>query len=144
MNVRLRKDGELVRPNGASQQAEILLVERSASLREVAAAWLQANDYMVREAANHSAAVAELACHRYDLVVFDISLASAEELTFPFWLGARHPRVPVIGTLHEELTPRARECALELGIRLLLVKPYRLPALLDAVRYALAPERRGI
>ena len=48
----------------------------------------------------------------------------------------------MIGTLHEELTPRARECARELGIRLLLVKPYRLPALLEAVRYALTNGHR--
>ena len=122
--------------------AEILLVERDPSLREVASAWLRANDYAVREAANHSAAVVELACGRYDLVVFDVSLASAEELTVLFWLSGRHPRVPVIGTLHEELTPRARECALELGIRLLLVKPYRLPVLLDTVRYALTAGQR--
>ena len=114
--------------------AEILLVERDPSLREVASAWLRANDYAVREAANHSAAVVELACGRYDLVVFDVSLASAEQLTFAFWLGARRPRVPVIGTLHEELTPGHANVA---GIQLLLVKPYRLPALLEAVRHAL-------
>ncbi len=124
--------------------AEILLVERDASLREVASAWLRANDYVVREAANHSAAIVELASGRYDLVVFDVSLASAEELTVLFWLGGHHPRVPVIGTIHEELTPRARECALELGIRLLLVKPFRLPVLLEAVRYALRNGQRRI
>jgi CheY-like chemotaxis protein len=116
-------------------------VERDACLREVASAWLRANEYMVREVANHSEAVLELACGRYDLVVFDVSLASAEELTVLVWLGDRYPRVPVIGTLHEEITPRARECAVELGMRLLLVKPYRLPALLDAVRYALTSAR---
>ena len=134
--------GDFVKKNNARAPAQILVVERDASLREVTSAWLRANDYAVREAANHSSAVLELVCGRYDLVVFDIRLASAEELTFAFWLGARYPRVPVIGTLHEELTPRARECALELGIRLLLVKPYRLSALLETVRYALANRHR--
>ena len=123
--------------------AEILLVERDATLREVTSAWLRANDYAVREAANHSAAILQLVSARYDLVVFDVSLASAEQLTFAFWLGARRPRVPVIGTLHEELTPRTRKCARELGIRLLLVKPYRLPVLLEAVRYALTTGAPG-
>jgi DNA-binding response OmpR family regulator len=127
----------LVERRNARAGAEILLVERDAALREVTSAWLRANDYAVREAASHSAAVLQLVSGRYDLVVFDVSLASAEQLTFAFWLGARRPRVPVIGTLHEKLTPRARECARELGIRLLLVKPYRLPVLLEAVRYAL-------
>ena len=75
--------------NNARASAEILLVERDAALREVTSAWLRANDYAVREAANQSAAVLQLVSGRYDLVVFDISLASAEELTFVFWLGAR-------------------------------------------------------
>jgi CheY-like chemotaxis protein len=127
----------LVEKTNAPACAEILLVERDAALREAASAWLRANDYAVREAANHSAAILQLVSARYDLVVYDVSLASAEQLTFAFWLGARRPRVPVIGTLHEELTPRARECARELGMRLLLVKPYRLPVLLEAVRHAL-------
>jgi DNA-binding response OmpR family regulator len=125
----------------ARERSEILLVERDPALREVASAWLRANDYAVREAATHSAAIVQLASGRYDLVVFDVSLASAEELTVLFWLGRRHPRVPVIGTLHEELGPRARECALELGIRFLLVKPFRLPVLLDTVRCALTTAR---
>lgn len=130
--------------NNARACAEILLVERDASLREVTSAWLRVNDYAVREAANHSAAVVELASGRYDLVVFDVSLESAEELSVLFWLAGLHPRVPVIGTLHEELTPQARECARELGIRLLLVKPYRLPALLETVRFALTNGHRQI
>lgn len=130
--------------NNARACTEILLVERDASLREVTSAWLRANDYAVREAANHSAAIVDLASWRYDLVVFDVSLASAEEVSVLFWLAGRHPRVPVIGTLHEGLTPRARECARELGIRLLLVKPYRLSALLETVRFALTNRHRQV
>lgn len=125
--------------------SQILLVERNASLRESASAWLRANDYSVREVASQSDAIIQLASTHYDLVVADISLASAEELTLLVWLGSKHPRIPVIGTLREEPTPETRECALELGMRLLLVKPYRLAALLDAVRCALTagPSRRG-
>lgn len=97
-----------------------------------------------RPGRDHSEAVVELACGRYDLVVFDVSLASAEELTVLLWLGDRYPRTPVIGTLHEEIMLRARECALEFGMRLLLVKPYRLPALLDAARYTLTTSQSDV
>jgi DNA-binding NarL/FixJ family response regulator len=76
-------------------------------------------------------------------VVADISLASAEELTLLFWLGRRHPRIPVIGMLRDQLTPGARKCARQLGIRQLLVKPYSLAALLEAVKWTLAAHFRN-
>ena len=141
-SARLQTRGDFFVANGnAPERWEILLVERDPALREVASAWLRANDYAVREASTYSGAIVHLASGRCDLVVFDVSLASAEELTVLFWFGRRRPRVPVIGTLHEELAPRARECALELGIRFLLVKPFRLPVLLDTVRCALTTAR---
>ena len=115
----------------------ILLVERRAPLRDTAAAWLSAHDYFVRAVATHSEAIAELASNRYGVVITDINLDSAEELTLPVWLSLKHPEIPLIGTLREELTPEGRGCARQLGMRLLLVKPYRLPALLDAVKCAL-------
>lgn len=115
----------------------ILLVERRAQLRDTAAAWLSAHDYFVRAVATHSEAIVELASNRYEVVITDINLDSAEELTLPVWLSLKHPEIPLIGTLREALTPEARGCARQLGMRQLLVKPYHLPALLDAVRCAL-------
>jgi two-component system response regulator GlrR len=115
----------------------ILLVERKALLRDAAAMWLGTNDYFVRAVATRSEAIVELASNRYELVITDINLDSAEELTLPVWLNLKHPEIPLIGTLSEELTPEARGCARQLGMRLFLVKPYRLPALLDAVKCAL-------
>ena len=115
----------------------ILLVERKATLRDTAAVWLSAHDYFVRAVATHSEAIAELASNRYEVVITDISLDSAEELTLPVWLSLKHPEIPLIGTLREEPTAQARGRARQLGMRRLLVKPYRLAALLDAVKCAL-------
>jgi hypothetical protein len=94
-----------------------------------------------RCAGRNQAAVVELASGRYDLVVFDVSLKAPRSwYCLACWAasarsGDRH--------IARRFTPRARECARELGIRLLLVKPYRLPAV-ETVRFALTNGYRQI
>jgi DNA-binding NtrC family response regulator len=128
--------------SAARRRGEILLVERNAFQRETASAWLRAHDYAVREVANQSDAIAQLSYTPYDVVVADIRLVSDEALTLVVWLAGRHPRIPVIGMLREQLTPEARGCARQLGIRQLLVKPYSLAALSEAVKCTLTAHFR--
>jgi len=128
----------------ASHYGRLLVVERNAFLRETAALWLEANDFSVDEAATQSEAITRIASSRYDAVIADVSLDSAEELILPVWLSVKHRATPLIGTVRKQLTPETRRSAEQLGMRQLLVKPYRLPALLEAVESVLnirAPAR---
>jgi two-component system chemotaxis response regulator CheY len=118
----------------------IMVVDDSASLRQVVAAALTGAGYQVIEACDGCDALAKLGSERKHLIVCDVNMPNMDGISFVQQLKqlAAHRFTPVImlTTVSQEAKKREGQAA---GAKAWIVKPFDAEALLDAVRKLVLP-----
>lgn len=101
---------------------DVLVVDDEPQVRQIVASYLMREGFSVRTAADGTAAMAELAKKRPDLVVLDLMLPGVDGLTVLRRLRASGDQVPVI-VLSAKGQESERVAGLELGADDYLAKP---------------------
>ena len=110
--------------------ARVLVVEDDPAVRAMLTLLLEQEGLETRAVADVDQALACLAGETIDAVVTDLIMPGRNGLVLLAELQGRHPSVPVIAVTGSE-SPAQREAALVLGARVVLRKPFELPALVD-------------
>ena len=112
----------------------ILIVDDSASFRQVVAITLKSAGYDVIEGCDGKDALEKIADKRVHLIISDVNMPNMDGITFlrQVKLHPRHKFIPVIMLTTETEQARMQQ-AKAAGARAWLVKPFHPPALLDAV-----------
>jgi DNA-binding NtrC family response regulator len=110
--------------------AQVLVVDDDPELRNMLTLLLEREGFEPTAVADVDQALACLAGETIDAVVTDLIMPGRSGLVLLAELHGRHPGVPVIAMTGSE-SPALREAALVLGARVVLRKPFGLPALVD-------------
>ena len=110
--------------------ARVLVVDDDPALRNMLTLLLEQEGFEPRAVADVDQALACLACDTIDAVVTDLIMPCRSGLVLLAEIQGRHPHVPVIALTGSE-SPALREAALVLGARMVLRKPFGLPALVE-------------
>ncbi len=117
-------------------EAEILVVEDDASLRELTSSAIEDMGFSVRSAASAEAADQWMSSGELDVVLLDIDLPRINGVEFLEWALARQPELSVIMLTGLDDPELALRC-LDHGARTYLVKPFDIDFLERAIRDAL-------
>ncbi|WP_043748655.1 response regulator [Imhoffiella purpurea] len=118
----------------------ILLVDDSASLRNVVAIALRGAGYDVIEAADGREALSKLTGQKVHLIISDVNMPNMDGITLVKELKKQATyRFTPIMMLTTETQPEKKQAAREAGAKAWLVKPFQPPALLDAVSKLVLP-----
>lgn len=129
--------------------SDVLIVDDEQPVRDMLSRWLAPEGYTLCEAADAESALAVLDSRQVGVVLCDRSLPGRDGLWLVSQIRERHPDVAIIlATADDAVPPRV---SLQSGVVGYLVKPFRAPLLLDAVRDAMtwhkvaaqAPSRRS-
>ncbi len=120
----------------------ILLIDDDTAVREVLAEMLRTADYEVVEAATGTAGLALLRASPFDLVFTDLGMPDMNGWEVAARARAVRPdtRVGIITGWDVRIDETRRRA---LGVEVVIVKPFRLQQVLDAVRGSLADEAGG-
>lgn len=120
--------------------ATILVVDDSASLRQVVAISLQGKGYDVIQADNGKAALAELDGKKINLVISDVNMPIMDGLTFVSKMKElpRYKFTPVI-MLTTESGGDMKEKGRSVGVKAWVVKPFKPESMLTAVAKLILP-----
>jgi DNA-binding response OmpR family regulator len=110
--------------------AQVLVVDRTASVREALAFVLELEGHSVAEAASGRAALEHLGAHSVDVVVIDPNIRDLPFDTFCASLRECAPGVRVVVMSLSEADVSATDCCAPAAF---LVKPFAAPDLLAAV-----------
>src|SRR5215468_7701423 len=129
----------------AARVPQVLIVEDDASLREIAAQYLQSQSLGAAGVASLSEARELLRLHHFDLVVLDLNLAGEDglDLLRELALQRRPPVIIVSGRIEEA----DRVVGLELGADDYMTKPFSMRELTARIRMVLrrvAETHRGL
>ena len=118
----------------------IMVVDDSASLRQVVGIALKSAGYDVIEAADGQIALSKLGDTKINLIVCDVNMPNMDGITFVRELKqvARHKFTPVIMLTTESQESKKRE-GQEAGARAWVVKPFKPEVLLGAVQKLCLP-----
>lgn len=118
----------------------IMVVDDSASLRQVVGIALKSAGYDVIEAADGQIALSKLGDTKINLIVCDVNMPNMDGITFVRELKqvARHKFTPVIMLTTESNESKKRE-GQEAGARAWVVKPFKPDVLLGAVQKLCLP-----
>lgn len=118
----------------------ILVVDDSASLREVVSIALRGAGYDVIPAANGAEALQAMKGKKINLVVSDVNMPVMDGITFVKQMKAiaEFRFMPVIMLTTESQQDKMQE-GKAAGVKAWMVKPFKAPALLDAVSKLVMP-----
>jgi two-component system chemotaxis response regulator CheY len=118
----------------------ILMVDDSASMRQVASLTLTRGGYCVVEAVDGRDALNKLAAQRFHLIISDMNMPGMDGLTFAREAKehAEHKFVPII-MLTTESGADKKSLGRAAGVRAWMVKPFQPQAMLDAVSKLVLP-----
>lgn len=118
----------------------IMVVDDSASLRQVVGIALKSAGYEVIEAADGQIALSKLGDKKINLIVCDVNMPNMDGITFVRQLKqvASHKFTPVIMLTTESQESKKRE-GQEAGARAWVVKPFKPEVLLGAVQKLCLP-----
>ncbi|GFD93765.1 response regulator [Alteromonas sp. KUL156] len=112
----------------------VLIVDDSASVRQIVSMVLKASGYTVIEADNGKNALDKLDGQKIHLIVSDVNMPEMDGMTF-----VKHAReldaykfTPVL-MLTTETDQKMRDTAKQMGVRAWLVKPFQPPLLLSTL-----------
>jgi DNA-binding NtrC family response regulator len=108
----------------------VLVVDDDPTLRSMLTLLLEREGFELRTVATVDQALSCLAGETFDAVLTDLITPGRSGLVLLAELHGRHPDVPVIAMTGSE-SPALQEAALVLGARVVLRKPFGLPALVD-------------
>ena len=118
----------------------IMVVDDSASLRNIIGIALKGAGYEVIEASDGRDALAKLTGQKVHLIVSDVNMPNMDGLTLVKEIK-KHPnyKFTPIMMLTTETQPEKKQAAREAGAKAWLVKPFQPPTLLDAVSKLVLP-----
>lgn len=118
----------------------IMIVDDSASLRNVVGIALKAAGYDVIEASDGRDAIAKLIGQKVHLIVSDVNMPNMDGITFVRELKKlpNYKFTPIM-MLTTETQPEKKQAARDAGAKAWLVKPFQPPMLLDAVSKLVLP-----
>ena len=118
----------------------IMVVDDSASLRNIVGIALKGAGYEVIEASDGRDALAKLTGQKIHLIVSDVNMPNMDGLTLVKEIK-KHPnyKFTPIMMLTTETQPEKKQAAREAGAKAWLVKPFQPPTLLDAVAKLVLP-----
>ncbi len=118
----------------------IMIVDDSASLRNVVAIALKGAGYEVIEAPDGREALAQLTGQKVHLIVSDVNMPNMDGITLVREIKKlpRYKFTPIL-MLTTESHPEKKEAARNAGAKAWLVKPFQPPMLLDAVSKLVLP-----
>ncbi len=118
----------------------ILIVDDSASFRQVVSLTLKAAGYDVMEACDGKDALSKLEGRRVNLIISDVNMPNMDGLTFlkAVKASANHKFTPVIMLTTESQQAKMME-GKAAGAKAWVVKPFQPPQILDAVSRLVLP-----
>jgi len=118
----------------------IMIVDDSASLRQVVGIALRSAGYDVLEGSDGVDALKKLTGQKVHLIISDVNMPNMDGITFVTQVKthARHKYIPVI-MLTTEGQDAKKEQGRAAGARAWIVKPFNPPQLLDAVSKLITP-----
>lgn len=118
----------------------IMIVDDSASLRQVVGIALRGAGYQVLEASDGKHALSQLSGQKIHLVISDVNMPNMDGITFVKALKQlpAYKFTPVIMLTTESLEAKKRE-GQAAGVRAWVVKPFQPPVLLTAVEKLVLP-----
>ncbi len=118
----------------------ILIVDDSASFRQVVSLTLKAAGYEVMEACDGKDALSKLEGRRVNLIISDVNMPNMDGLTFlkAVKASANHKFTPVIMLTTESQQAKMME-GKAAGAKAWVVKPFQPPQILDAVSRLVLP-----
>lgn len=118
----------------------IMIVDDSASLRQVVGIALRGAGYQVLEASDGKHALSQLSGQKIHLVISDVNMPNMDGITFVKALKQlpAYKFTPVIMLTTESLESKKKE-GQAAGVRAWVVKPFQPPVLLTAVEKLVLP-----
>jgi len=118
----------------------ILVVDDSASVRQVAKLTLSRAGYGVIEAVDGRDALSKLAANRVNLIISDVNMPNMDGLSLARAVKsqAAHKFMPIIMLTTESTTEKKTE-GRDAGVRAWMVKPFEPQTMLDAVNKLVLP-----
>lgn len=118
----------------------IMIVDDSASLRQVVAIALRGAGYQVLEASDGKHALSQLSGQKIHLVISDVNMPNMDGITFVKALKQlpAYKFTPVIMLTTESLESKKKE-GQAAGVRAWVTKPFQPPVLLGAVEKLVLP-----
>ena len=118
------------------EQAEVLVVDDDAAVRELLAKALTGAGYQVDVAVDGPSALVRLGERAYDLMITDLKMPGLDGLSVIRQARRTYPSLPVIVITGYSSEATAIE-AIDLGVAGYLTKPFRVPRILAAAARAL-------
>ena len=118
------------------EQAEVLVVDDDAAVRELLAKALTGAGYQVDVAVDGPSALARLGEKAFDLMITDLKMPGLDGLSVIREARRAYPSLPVIVITGYSTEATAIE-AIDLGVAGYLTKPFRVPRILAAAARAL-------
>jgi two-component system, chemotaxis family, chemotaxis protein CheY len=118
----------------------VLIVDDSASMRQVCHTALTRGGYNVMEASDGRDALAKLSAQKVHLIISDVNMPGMDGLTFAREVKAQpaHKFMPIIMLTTESGTDMKNE-GRAAGVKAWMVKPFQPQVLLDAVAKLILP-----
>lgn len=118
----------------------ILIVDDSASVRQVANLTLSRSGYTVVEAKDGQEGLAKLAANKVHLIISDVNMPVMDGLTFARQVKSQpqHKFMPIIMLTTESGEDKKSE-GRSAGVRAWIVKPFQPQSMLDAVAKLVLP-----
>jgi len=122
--------------------SEVLIVDDEQPMRELLSRWLAPEGYALCEAADADRALAVMSERQVGVVLCDRAMPGRDGIWLVEQIREHHPSVAIIlATADDSLPPRV---SLRDGVIGYLVKPFKQPLVLDAVRDAMAWHRVAV
>lgn len=118
--------------------ADVLVIDDDVAVSAVIKAMLESADHRVVLCSAPAEAFARLETERFDLVISDAHFPGVRELEVPATVRRIAPAIPVIMATGGSSRADMAEAAATLGVRVMLLKPFRRQDLLDTVNRVLA------